>query len=423
MKRVLLAILVIGLMLSLVACPGGKKDPTAFKGTIAMWSFTDEVKKMIDRFEKVYTNVKVELTIVPCEEYLNKIRPVLRSGKNAPDIFTAEYSNVIDLVESGFYDDLSTRDMTGVNLKDLADYVVNVGTDSTGKLRALSWQTTPGGFFYRRSIAKKYLGTDDPEKVGEMLSTEAKFLDTARKIVKESGGKVKMIAGYGDYNVYAFSRRSKPFVADGKLNIEQPILDYFDFAKTVRDEKLSAEVGTWSPPWFENMNKKDPEFFGWVLPTWGLHYVIRPNAKDTVGDWGVCKGPGSYFWGGTWMGIYKGSEKKEIAWEFVKMFTLDEETLKWWAKDTGDFLGNMKVVTEIKNDFSDPLLAGQNHYLYFAGEAPGVNGKLLAKYDLDIRGFLMGAINNYVEGKMTKDEAIKQFKADVKNAFPEIQVD
>jgi len=419
MKKAIFALVVVGLLLALATCGPATVDPKTFKGTISMWSFTDEVKKMIDRFESVYTGVKVELTIVPCEEYLNKIRPVLRSGKNAPDIFTAEYAFVIDLVESGFYADLG---QFNPNTADLVDYVVQVGTDSKGVLRALSWQTTPGGFFYRRSVAKKYLGTDDPEQVGEMLSTDAKFLDTARKLNKESNGAVKIIAGYGDYQQYPWSRRTKPFVADGKLNIEKPILDYFDIAKTLRDEHLTAEVGTWSPPWFENMNKKDPQIFGYILPTWGLHYVLKPNAKDTMGDWGLCKGPGSYFWGGTWMGIYKNSKNKQIAWEFIKMFTLDEDTLKWWAKSTGDFLGNKKVVDEIKNDFADPLLAGQNHYLFFAQEAPKVNGKLLAKYDLDIRNFLMGAINNYVEGKMTKEEAITQFKSDVKNAFPDVDV-
>jgi ABC-type glycerol-3-phosphate transport system substrate-binding protein len=420
MKRVIFTLLVVGLLLSITMCGPGQVDPKTFKGTMSMWSFTDEVKKMIDRFESVYTGVKVELTIVPCEEYLNKIRPVLRSGKNAPDVFTAEYSNVIDLVESGFYADLGEFNP---NTGDLVEYVVGVGTDSGGKLRALSWQTTPGGFFFRRSVAKKYLGTDDPEEVGEMLSTVDKLLDVGRKLKDESGGAVKVIAGYGDYQQYAWSHRTKPFVSDGKLNIEQSVLDYFDTAKTMRDEQLTAEVGTWSPAWFENMNKAEPEVFGYILPTWGLHYVIKPNAKDTMGDWGLCKGPGSYFWGGTWMGIYKNSENKAIAWEFVKMFTLDEETLTWWATETGDFLGNAKVVEQIKNDFADELLAEQNHYLFFAAEASKVNGKLLAKYDLDIRNFLMGAINNYVEGTMTKDEAIEQFKADVMNAYPDIQVD
>jgi len=81
------------------------------------------------------------------------------------------------------------------------------------------------------------------------------------------------------------------------------------------------------------------------------------------------------------------------------------------------------VIEKIKNDFSDPLLAGQNHYLFFANEVPKINGKLLAKYDLDIRGFFMGAISNYVEGRITRQEAVEQFKADVKNAFPDVEVD
>jgi len=372
---------------------------------------------MIDRFESIYTGVKVELTIIVCEEYLSKIRPI---AKNKPDVFVAEYSNVIDHVESGFYADLGQFNPP---TEDLVDYLVDVGTDSSGTLRALSWQATPGGFFYRRSVARKYLGTDDSEQVGEMLSTADKFLDTALKLKEASGGRAKLITGYGDYQHYQFSQRKQPFVVNGRLNLEQSVLNYFDLAKTMHNEELTAEIGTWSPPWFENMNEAEPEFFGYILPTWGLHYVIKPNAQDTMGDWGLCKGPGSYFWGGKWMGVYKNSENKELAWEFVKMFTLDEETLVWWAKEIGDFVSNKKVIEKIKSDFSDELLAGQNHYLFFADQLPNINCKLLAKYDLDIRGFFMGAINNYVEGTMTKEEAIAQFKADVRNAFPDIEVD
>ncbi len=420
MKSTIFIFLIIIIILSLPACTNQPRDPKDFQGTLKIWSFTDEVKIMIEKFESVYTGITVELTITPCEEYQSKIRPIVREGKNKPDIYISEYSNVIDLVESGFYADLGRFNPS---TEDLADYIMDVGTDSSGRLRALSWQATPGGFYYRRSMARKYLGTDDPEEVGEMLSTPDKFLDTARTLKEASGGKVKLIAGYGDYQQYAWSHRKKPFVVDGGLNLEESVLNYFDIAKIMRDEELTAEIGTWSPPWFENMNKAEPEIFGYILPTWGLQYVIKPNAEDTMGDWGLCKGPGSYFWGGTWMGIYEKSKNKELAWEFVKMFTLDEETLVWWAKEIGDFVSNKKVIEKIKSDFSDELLAGQNHYLFFADQLPNINCKLLAKYDLDIRGFFMGAINNYVEGTMTKEEAIAQFKADVRNAFPDIEVD
>ncbi|MEJ2664913.1 MAG: extracellular solute-binding protein, partial [Spirochaetia bacterium] len=295
---------------------------------ISMWSFTDEVKKYIDNFESRHPEVKIELTIVPCAEYLNKIRPLLRSGRNAPDVFTAEYWNVVDLVESGFYDDLGKAPYNA-DTSEVYPYLVEVGTDSKGRLRALSWQAVPGGVFYRRSIAKQYLGTDDPKKIGHMLSASDKFLATARLLKRKSGGSVKLIAGYGDYQQIVYALRKQAFVTNEKLNIEQCILDYFDLAKTMVDERLTADIGTWSPPWFENMNKKSPEFMCYILPTWGLRYVIQPNARDTMGDWGLCEGPAPYFWGGTWVGIYKDSKHKKLAWEFVKFMTLERDSQRW----------------------------------------------------------------------------------------------
>jgi multiple sugar transport system substrate-binding protein len=426
MRKAILILSTIILLLSLPACTGQPKDPKEFHGTLKIWACTDEIKKMIDRFESIYTGVKVELLIVPCGDLHMGRRPRIPDPEDerAPDLLTAEYSEVIDLVESGFYTDLG---QFNPHTEDLVDYVVDVGTDSSGKLRLLSWSMTPGGLYYRRSIAKKYLGTDDPEQIGEMLSTTDTFLDTARRLKEASGGNVKLIAGYGDYQQYQFSQRKQSFVVDGRLNLEQPVLDYFDIAKIMRDEELTAEIGTWSPPWFENMNKAEPEIFGYILPTWGLHYVIKSNAKDTIGDWGLCRGPGSYFWGGTWMGINRCSKNRELAWEFVKMCVFDENTLVWWSRQIGEYIDNVicneNVIENIKNDFSDELLAGQNHYLFFADEASKINGKLLGRYDLDIREFFMGAVNNYVEGTMTKQEAIKQFKDDVKKAFPKVQVE
>jgi multiple sugar transport system substrate-binding protein len=390
--------------------------------SLSVWSFTDEIKKFAGEFERRYPDIRIEITIVPCEDYENKILAVLRSGRNAPDVFLAEYSNVVDLVESGFYDDLAAAPYKA-DTSDLIPYIVNVGTDSKGKLRALSWQAVPGGILYRRSAARQYLGTDDPAKIGAMFSTPAKFLAAARLLKQKSGGRVKLIAGYGDYQHFPFALRTKPFVTRGKLNIERCILDYFDLAKTMVDEDLSANIDTWSSPWFENMNRQKPDFMCYVLPTWGLQYVIKPNGRDTAGDWGLCEGPAPYFWGGSWVGIYVNSQYKQEAWEFVKYMTLDPKVQELWAKDTGDFISSRSVINQIKGSFADPQLGGQNHYEFFAREALKIDGRLLAKYDLDIRNFLMGAVHEYASGRMSKDEALEQFKENVKNAFPDVAVE
>jgi len=395
-------------------CFGAKKQQI-----LRMWTFTDELEKngAIARFENQNPGVKVEITTIPNEQYMEKIRPVLRANKNAPDVFLGEATLVKEFVESGMWADLSKSPFKA-NVKDLVPYQVQMATDSKGVLRALSWQTTPGGFFYKRSLAKQYLGTDDPVKVGEMLNSTEKFLATARKLKADSNGEIKIIAGIGDYQEFPFSDRKQGFMdKSGKLVVDPSLMSFFDVAKTLRDEQLTAELNRWSPPWFENM-KNGGKVFGYVLPTWGLHYVLKTNAPDSKGDWGLTVGPNSYFWGGTWMGVYTKSKQKKLAWKLVEMMTLDKETLKWWAKSTGDFVGNQTVFNEIKNDFSDPYLAGQNHYKFFASEAPKVNADIICEYEQKIRGFFMNAITDYVENKKSKDEALVSFKEEVKSAYP-----
>ncbi|MFP3360577.1 extracellular solute-binding protein, partial [Planococcus sp. SIMBA_143] len=56
---------------------------------LKVWSFTDELKKPITKFEEK-NGVKIELTIVPIADYPTKLKPVLESGVGAPDVFTGE---------------------------------------------------------------------------------------------------------------------------------------------------------------------------------------------------------------------------------------------------------------------------------------------------------------------------------------------
>ncbi|MEJ2664912.1 MAG: extracellular solute-binding protein, partial [Spirochaetia bacterium] len=367
---------------------------------LSVWSFSDEVKKFVDRFENTYHGVKFDLTIIPYEEYLNKLKSAMKSGKNLPDLFTGEYGQIKEIVESGYWEDLSAAPYKA-DVSDMFPYLVQVGTDSKGKLRGLSWQITPGGFYFRRSAARKYLGTDVPENIGKMISTPEKFLATARRLKKKSGGKVKMIAGYSDYMQYPFAARTGPFVAkNNRLTIEPPIRDYFDMAKTMHDEGLTAGITMWSPPWFKMMYSDDPEFLGFFLPPWGLHYVIKPNAHDTDGDWGLCRGPGSFFWGGTWMGICSRSKYKKAAWEFLKFCTLDRENLRWWAKKTGDVVSSISVCKKIQANFSDPLLNGQNHYKFFTEQALRLKDSFSTPHTLEIQNYMQGAVKEYVNGKL-----------------------
>ena len=65
--------------------------------------------------------------------------------------------------------------------KDIVPYVFDLWKDKDGNVCAISWKTTPGGSYYKRSIAKEALGTDDPAEVGEMMSSMDGLFEVGEK--------------------------------------------------------------------------------------------------------------------------------------------------------------------------------------------------------------------------------------------------
>lgn len=440
LKRIGAIALVLMLCMSFCFTAFAQTKPEDFKGTLTIWSFTDEVQNMSKYFAKVYPNVKVNSVVIPNanEAYLNKINQTLRTAtKGAPDVFTGEIAYVRQFIEAGYFEDLSVAPYNADSkVGDLIKYSVDLARDAKGHIRGLSWQATPGGMFYRRSLAKEYFGTDDPVKIGAMWSTWDGFMKMARTIKDKSAGKVKIVTDYGDLMQFPTAARKSKWIVDGKLVIEQCMIDFMDTAKALRAEDLTAKVGQWSAPWFSAM--ADKSVFSFVLPTWGLHYVLKPNAEKDIydgsgkkksatakssGDWALTSGPSAYYWGGTWMGINKKSPVKAIAWEFVKFCTLNADFVETWAKTTGDFVSNTKVVAKLVGTFSEEFLGGQNHYAFWAEAAKKIDGSTVGPYDLQIGNAWGDQQTLYVDGKKTKDAALADFKKKVKSLLPKVQVD
>ncbi|XXM73227.1 ABC transporter substrate-binding protein [Lysinibacillus sphaericus] len=406
---------------------GSKKDKDV---DLKIWSFTDELKKPITKFEEK-NGVKVELTIVPIADYPTKLKPVLESGVGAPDVFTGEIAFLKQWVDAGYWENLSEDPYNVEEIKDkYVPYVFDLGKDKDGNVRALSWQTTPGGIFYRRSIAKEVLGTDDPTEVGNMMASMDGVFEVAEKM-KEKG--YSMFPDEGAMRWFAQGDNPQPWVNDkGELKLTDQKKEFMDHAKTLRENSYTALAAEWSPSWFEGMDKpikvkqdgkeKETQVFSYVLPTWGLHSVLKTNVKETNGDWAVTSGPSPYFWGGTWLGVYNKSENKELAYDFVKMMTQDDEFLTEWAKETGDVLAYNPVTNAIKDDFSEEFLGGQNNYQFFLEQAKEIEPGIVTKYDQQLDTFYGNAVQQYVDGKKSKEDAIKEFYQKAQNAYPDLKV-
>jgi ABC-type glycerol-3-phosphate transport system substrate-binding protein len=405
--------------------------PADFEGKIVVWSFTDEVGNMVPYFNEVYPNVEVEFVVIPNQDevYLNKINTTLRSGAGGPDVFTGEAAFYKQFIDAGYWEPLSDAPYNAEALvNDLVPYVPNSSRDANGQITALSWQATPGALFYRRSIANAVLGTDDPAEVSKYTSDLNKFYELGAMVEKEFSGEKFLLAGYSDMQPFLFNLRTEPYIVDNKLNIPQSLLDYMRIAKDMRDNNIESGTTTWQPPWFSSM--ADGSVMCYILPTWGLHYVLRPNAEpeaekgevEFTGDWGMAVPPASYSWGGTWIGINSMSKEKALAYQFVKFVGSNPEFLEKWALKTGDYVANTKVADKIKGDFSQPFLAGQNHYEYFNEEAKKIDVSFRGPWDFQIENAFGDQVTLYVDGEKSFDEAIADFKKAVQEILPDVDV-
>jgi len=412
MKKALVIACAVLILFSVSGC---KKEEG-----LTVWSFTDELGQMIENYYKVaFPDVQLDYSMTPTEQFPSRLDPVLASGRGAPDIFALESAFVRKYVESGLLLDLT--DVYERNRDKLLRYPVDVGSYN-GRVYGMSWQATPGAMFYRRSLAREYLGTDDPAVVQTYFNDLNSFLDTARLLKERSDGSCVVVSSLGDLQNPFFSARRDPWVVNGRLVVD-PVLDqYLDISKTLHDNRWEGRVGQWSEGWFAGMKGElrdeagNPiEVFSYFLPTWGLHYVLKTNADNTAGDWAMIPGPVPYRWGGTWIGAWKDTKNPEAAKHLIEYLTTNDNFLEAWANDTGDFVSNMRVVDRIKNDFREPFLGGQNHYAAFAEMAPGVDGRLTQGTDDVIQALFGEAVTAYVNGEKTKEVALRDFRQQVQS--------
>jgi len=448
MKKALAILFVAVMLVSMIGCPGtgsgrdasvaglaalqaridaGEVDPTGgqafagpFNGVLTVWSFTDELGNLVNHYyARAFPDVTINYTLTPTEQFPSRLDPVLSSGVGAPDLFALESAFVRKYVESGHL-----LDITNVYLRNkdrILEYPVEVGMNN-GRVYGMSWQACPGAMFYRRSLARKYFGTDDPAIIQTKFSDLDLFLESARELKQQSGGSAVVVSSLGDLQFPFYSARQNPWVVRNRLVIDPILNQYLDISKTLRDERLYGRVTQWQEGWFAGMrdelrdeNGNLLEVFSYFLPTWGLHYVLKTNAESTAGDWAMIPGPVPYRWGGTWIGAWKGTQNPELAEHLIEWITTNDDFLEEYARASGDMVSNTVVVNRIKDSFSEPFLGGQNHYAEFARMALGVNGKLTQGYDDEIQALFQEAMEAFTNGEKTRAQVIADFRAQVQS--------
>ncbi len=438
-SKFLIAAATLFTTINLASCGGGAK------GEFVIWSFTDELNTMVDEYyiPNKNPNLKTKVLTYPVETMANKLMLALRSGKDLPDLVGLEagvvkrFTNLNQFIS---LDDLVTDDVKN----DMYQYTLDITTAEDGHTYGLSWQATPGAYFYRADLAKEYLGVNNPSEMEAKISTWSGFYDTAVELMNNSmdaSGNYKRILSSLEEPVKVFlSQRENGWVTkengkdtlviDTVLYNQNDPYNCMDLLYKLQDVTGNKPLvnqnceGERSTVWFNDMHSGN--VLGFLCTSWSYYYDLKAHAGDTAGKWAMCKAPASFYKGGTWLCALKSSKQQAVAKDMIKYFTTDESFLTSWQASTGDFMNSKSVMGTVKETCSEEFLGGQNYIETLYELADDIDGTLITQYDSRLNSLFTSAAAAYamqIDGDYkTVTTALQAFSATVASSYPDMNV-
>lgn len=132
----------------------------------------------------------------------------------------------------------------------------------------------PGLFAYRRSIAKAVLGTDDPTKVQDALSSWDKF-NTVAGQAKAKG--YEMLSGFDDsYRTFS-NNVSAPWVTGTVVTVDPNIMNWVTQTKDYTSKGYNNKSILWDDKWKADQGPSG-KVFGYFYSTWGINFTLLGNS-------------------------------------------------------------------------------------------------------------------------------------------------
>lgn len=402
-------------------------------GIINLWSFTDEVPNMVDKYIELNPEFgeRYEIVSTVISTTDNAYEPALDAalaggGADAPDLYCAEAAFVIKYCSGDASSYAATYESLGIDIDaaieeaGIAQYSIEVGSNADGEVVGLGYQATGGAFIYRRSIATDTFGTDEPASIASEVGPGwDKFFEAAATL-KDAG--YAIVSGDGDIWHAIENSSEDGWIVDGALVIDPLREEFLDYSLMLKENGYSNDTQDWTEAWYGDMaGTSATQVFGFFGPAWLINYVMATNCggtavgEGTYGDWAVCDSPIGFFWGGTWLIPAAGTDVPEGVAEILTWITLDcsETGLQYmWANGevaaSKDSVASATVMA--MSDGTLDILAGQNMFDVFVPANEFANGSNLTQYDGTINGYWRDQVRQYTAGEKTRDEAIAGFK-------------
>ena len=417
--KIILVCLAVFVMVSILS--GCGRTPEIITKKLKVWVFSEDYADALGHAfaaDHPSADFAPEFILVDVAGLPKRLSEAEETGDGLPDVIMLSPDILPRMLESGALAELAALGLTPERDR-YFHYTYDMGLDGVGVLRAAPWQANPCMFFYRRSMARVYLGSDDPDIIAPMLADWDGFYTAALTISQESDGKTRMTAGLDDLLRPQLASGGFCWLReDGSLNMTPEVVSLFDIAASLVSQRLVWQAEQWSEAWVAGMS--DPaSVFGYFLSPIELRYVLKRAAGGTTagegsfGDWAAAPGPAARNQGGVWLAAYSGTKLPQEAGIFIGYFTSEREAMRKYSLQTGQFSSDVNVSEQIKFDpqFSEPILAGQNYYPVAVESAVRITARKATRYDSSLDIAFCEEAAAYATGQKTLEQAAADFRA------------
>jgi multiple sugar transport system substrate-binding protein len=332
--------------------------------TVAAYPSVDAIiKAALPTWQKLHPDVDVRIVSRQYYDHHTAMTTALSTSSNLPDVMALEVDFVGRFAQGRGLEDLSRPPFNVLQHQSkFVQYAYQQTVNRRGEVIAVPTDIGPGTMLYRADLLKKAGLTE-----AELTKSWDSYVATGVKIKATTGAyllahardmkdiviRTGLQPGEGLY----FDNRSKALATSPRFRRA------FELAKEVREKELDARVNKWSSDWIEGF--KRGTIATQMIGAWLAGHLNNWMAPNTRGLWRAAQLPeGAYAaYGGTFYAIPRGSdpENKTIAWEFIKLMTLDR-TMQLNAFKSQDSF------PALKETYDDPFF---EQPIPFLGGQPG----------------------------------------------------
>lgn len=276
---------------------------------------------------------------------------------------------------------------------------------SNGQLKALAYSVCPGAFYYRKDMAEEVLGTNDPVKVQDMISTWDGFLSVAAKMKKKG---YAMVPNAQTIQYPLFDSREVAWVDGTDFTADDSIITYIKRAKYMQDKGYAEGLELFT----ENWSNTEKSFGDFCAPS-SLSFL-----NDSY-DYGLCMGPASFNWGGEYIVATDNCANTGLAELFLYVSCCNKDYLENmmcssyfsnYDKKANHVPNNTKLMEECidyNTHYGRNYFYNQTSYDIYDKSMKSIKAsQYRTKYDTVIADTVVAFTNDYIEGKYKNDKEV-----------------